>query len=98
MGVPNCTWQGVFPAATTQFDEANFTNFAELLPKEIDGRRAVGFRYDSSLASVTLWGDPTTGYPIRIETVWSGIPRTEVTMTHFEINVDLNEFWTNLVP
>src|ERR1700682_1357777 len=20
MGVPNCTWQGVFPAATTQFD------------------------------------------------------------------------------
>ena len=51
--------------------------------KEIDGRRCVGFRYDSSLASVTLWGDPTTGYPIRIETVWSGIPRTEVTMTHF---------------
>lgn len=59
--------------------------------KEIDGKKAVGFRYDSPAATTTLWGDPKSGQPVRIENIWSGIPRTEMAMSHFEMNVDLKE-------
>jgi outer membrane lipoprotein-sorting protein len=72
--------------------------YQRLGEKEIDGRRAVGFRYDSAAAEVTLWGDPATGYPVRIETVWSGLPRTEVTMTNFEINIDLKASLFDVTP
>src|SRR5262249_34486483 len=77
---------------------AKESQYLRLGEKEIDGRRVVGFRYESALASVTLWGDPATGYPVRIETTWSGIPRTEVAMTHFEINVDLKESLFDTTP
>jgi len=78
--------------------DAKDAQYERLGEKEIDGRRAVGFRYDSPLAAATLWGDPATGYPIRIETVWSGVPRTEVTMTHFEINVELKASLFDTTP
>ena len=77
---------------------AKDAEYQRLGEKEIDGHRVVGFRYDSPLASVTLWGDPATGNPVRIDTVWSGVPRTEVTMDHFEINVDLKESLFDLTP
>src|SRR5436190_14520602 len=38
--------------------------------KEIDGKRATGFRLDSAAATVTLWGDVATGNPVRIESLW----------------------------
>jgi outer membrane lipoprotein-sorting protein len=57
--------------------------------KTIDGRKAEGFRLESGLGTLTLWGDPATGNPIRIENVYSGVPRTEVVMTQFEMNVEL---------
>jgi len=66
--------------------------------KEFEGKRAVGFRLDSPAATVTLWGDPNTGLPVRIESVWSGIPRTEVAMTHFEFNVALKASLFDLTP
>jgi hypothetical protein len=58
----------------------------------------VGFRYDSPSAEITLWGDAATGYPVRIETVWSGLPRTEVTMNNFEINIDLAASLFDVTP
>jgi outer membrane lipoprotein-sorting protein len=62
----------------------------ERLPeKMIDGRKAVGFRLESGAGSLTLWGDPKTGHPIRIENISSGLPRNEVIMTNFEINIEL---------
>jgi outer membrane lipoprotein-sorting protein len=78
--------------------DAKDNQYQRLGGKEIDGRRAVGFRFDSPVATVTLWGDPKTGTPLRIENVWSGIPRSEVVMTHFEINVDLKESLFDLTP
>jgi outer membrane lipoprotein-sorting protein len=63
--------------------------YERLGEKEFDGKKAAGFRFDAPIATITLWGDPKTGDPIRIETVWSGIPRTEVVMTDFQINVEL---------
>jgi outer membrane lipoprotein-sorting protein len=73
-------------------------DYQRLGEKEIDGKRAVGFRYDSPAATVTLWGDPKTATPVRIESVWSGIPRTEVVMSQFEINVALQETLFDVTP
>jgi hypothetical protein len=72
--------------------------YAELGEKVIDGRRAVGFRLDSPLVTLTLWGDPATGAPLVIETVYSGVPRTAATMKDFELNVDLKESLFDLTP
>jgi outer membrane lipoprotein-sorting protein len=71
--------------------DAKDEHYQRLGEKEIDGKKAVGFRYDSPAATTTLWGDPKTGQPVLIESVWSGVPRTEVSMAHFEMNVDLKE-------
>jgi outer membrane lipoprotein-sorting protein len=67
------------------------SQYKRLGEKVIDGRRVVGFQYDSPTKVVTLWGDPATGYPVRIESVKSGLPRSESIMTKFEINIDLPE-------
>ncbi|HLN31400.1 MAG TPA: hypothetical protein VK395_26905 [Gemmataceae bacterium] len=72
--------------------------YQRLGEKEMDGEKVVGFRYDSPMATVTLWGNPKTGAPVRIENVWSGIPRTEVVMSHFEINPDLKKELFDLTP
>lgn len=66
--------------------------------KVIKGRRAVGFREETPMATLTLWGDPETGLPVLIETVISGVPRTEVTWTDFELNVELDEKLFDLTP
>ena len=73
--------------------------YKSLGEKTIDGRKATGFRLESATGTVTLWGDPKTGYPIRIENLTSGVPKTEVVMTKFEMNVDLPaELFTTTVP
>jgi outer membrane lipoprotein-sorting protein len=66
--------------------------------KEIGGKQAVGFQLDSPAATVTLWGDVATGQPVLIESVWSGLPRTETVMSHFDINVDLQESLFDMKP
>ncbi len=78
--------------------DAKEDRYERLGEKEIDGKRAVGFQLDSPAASVTLWGDAATGQPVRIDTVWGGLPRTEVSMTHFDINVELNESLFDMTP
>ncbi len=66
--------------------------------KEIDGRRALGFREETPMATVTIWGDPKTGLPLQIATVISGVPRTEVTWSEFELNVELDESLFDTTP
>jgi len=63
--------------------------YERLGEKTIDGRKAQGFRLQSPIGTVTLWGDAQSGDPVRIETVYSGVPKSEVVMTKFEMNVDL---------
>jgi len=63
--------------------------YERLGEKSIDGHKAQGFRLESPIGTLTLWGDPQTGDPVRIENVYTGVPRTEVVMTKFEMNVDL---------
>jgi len=63
--------------------------YERLGEKTIDGHKAQGFRLVSPIGTSTLWGDARTGDPVRIETVYTGVPRTEVVMTRFEMNVEL---------
>jgi outer membrane lipoprotein-sorting protein len=78
--------------------DAKDDQFERLGEKDFAGKKAVGFRSASPAATITLWGDPATRQPIRIETVWSGVPRSEVVMTDFVINVDLKASLFDLTP
>jgi len=57
----------------------------------IDGRRAEGFRVQSGATEVTIWADPKTSLPIRVESVMSGATEVRIVMTDFEVGVDLEE-------
>jgi outer membrane lipoprotein-sorting protein len=76
-------------------DEKKFEKLGE---KEIDGKKAIGFQLDSPMGKVTLWGDPQTSYPVRIETAFSGPPATHVVMTHFQMNVELKPALFDMTP
>jgi outer membrane lipoprotein-sorting protein len=66
--------------------------------KEIGGRRVVGFRISSPAQVLTLWGDPKTGMPVRIETDVNVLPRTKTTWTDFEFNMAVDESQFSLEP
>ncbi len=78
--------------------DAKEDEFKQLGEKEIDGRRAIGFSYATAAQSLTLWGDPTTGLPVLVEMVFSGKPRSEVTMSHFELNEKLDPALFDTTP
>jgi outer membrane lipoprotein-sorting protein len=69
--------------------DAKDDEYERLGEKEIDGQPTVGFRHETSLGSVTMWGDPETGMPVLVETIWTGLPPTVSTMTDFNLDVDL---------
>jgi outer membrane lipoprotein-sorting protein len=58
---------------------------------QLDGRTVVGFRFKQQLMPMTLWADPLTKLPVRIEVTMAGPPQTEVVMTNYEFNVDLDK-------
>jgi outer membrane lipoprotein-sorting protein len=71
--------------------------------KEIDGHKAVGYRlsglYNSDMV-MSLWGDPETGLPVRVE---MNYPRSsgrelQVTMNDFVLNVELDESLFSVEP
>ncbi len=79
--------------------DAKDDDYEPLGEKEIDGHRAVGFRRVTPLGAITMWGDPETGMPLLVETVWNGFPRTKATMSDFQLNVDLKpELFDTTVP
>jgi hypothetical protein len=84
--------------ANSRDAKENQYRYRRIGEKEIDRHRAVGFQLDSPTATVTLWGDPATGAPVQIDFVYSGTPRAEVVMSHFEINVDLPASLFDMVP
>lgn len=70
--------------------------------KEVDGRRVVGWRVSGPGLhapgfTVTIWGDPQAGLPIRIES-YSVLEGVKSTMSDFAFNVDLDESLFSIVP
>jgi outer membrane lipoprotein-sorting protein/phage-related protein len=66
---------------------------------EMDGRRVVGVRItDSDGMVMSVWGDPKTGLPVRIETTMTTHPNMASTMSDFEFNVELDESLFSVEP
>ena len=66
--------------------------------KMIDGHPAVGSRITGPLQTMTIWGDPVSGLPYRIESSVKMMPNTTVVMSDFELNVNLDESLFSLEP
>ena len=58
--------------------------------REIDGRTAEGFHLPDKVNDFTVWADPQTGLPIRIEVRQPEIPRT-IVFGDFDFGVDFDE-------
>ncbi|MBS0205254.1 MAG: hypothetical protein JSS49_20305 [Planctomycetes bacterium] len=79
-------------------EDAKDGDFQSLGEQVIDGQRAIGFRLDHPLAIVTLWGNPRTGLPLRIETKWHDASQLDQILTNFQINLDLADSLFDLTP
>jgi outer membrane lipoprotein-sorting protein len=66
--------------------------------KTIDSHRAVGFRIVSPLMTMSIWGDPVSGLPYRIETSMKMMPNVKSVMSDFDLNVELDESLFSVVP
>lgn len=96
---------------TPEFDAAVFFRLFQLIAekpdaveheslgeKELDDRNVVGFRMSSQAHELTLWGDPNTGLPVRVETT-SGIEGSvKATFSDFVFNADMDESLFSLEP
>jgi outer membrane lipoprotein-sorting protein len=70
--------------------------------KEVDGRRAVGWRVSGPGlhepgATAVIWGDPQTGLPIRIES-YSVLEGVKSTVSDFVFNIELDESLFSIEP
>jgi hypothetical protein len=61
--------------------------------KEIDGQIAKGFRATGTDEEFTIWADPQTHLPIRIEQKWRQV---EFVLTNFEFDIELDESLFNM--
>lgn len=59
--------------------------------KQLDGRTVVGFRFEMPGTPMTLWADPATQLPVRIESTMAGPPKTDIVMANYEFNIELDE-------
>ncbi len=66
-------------------------NVESLGEKMLDGRRVVGFRFFENPYPMTMWADPATQLPVRIEATMIGPPKTSVVMHNYEFNVELDK-------
>jgi outer membrane lipoprotein-sorting protein len=66
--------------------------------KEIDGREAVGFRIHANMMDMTLWADPETAWPIRIEVGMDMMGDGRVVMNNFRYDVALDPSLFSLEP
>jgi outer membrane lipoprotein-sorting protein len=62
----------------------------DLGQKEIDGRKAFGFRLAAPAQIVTLWGDVESGRLVRIECEMAGPPKTDVVFSKITFDVELD--------
>jgi outer membrane lipoprotein-sorting protein len=80
---------GNLRAALDEYRKNKTGQLDELAEKDIDGRRAFGFRLSAGGFVQTLWGDVATGRLIRIESTYNGPPKMEVVMSDIEFDVPL---------
>lgn len=72
-------------------------NVATIGKKEIDGITAVGFVAHSSMGEMTLWADPRTARPVRIEFDMPAM-KTHGVLSNFQYDVELEPSLFSLEP
>ena len=77
--------------------DLNSSSFRKVGTRQIDGKLAVGFVSDTTFGECTLWGDPRTGHPLRIEIVWKD-SRQQTIIRELEFNIALEESLFDLAP
>ena len=93
--------KNLFAQLRTQLVEAREKPDAKresLGEKEIDGHRAVGYCIRSPGQTLTIWGDPKTSLPIRVETSVELIPKAKTTWTEFQFDVAVDESLFSIEP
>ncbi len=70
----------------------------DLGEKQIDGRITHGFKVDKHSIQWTIWADPETGLPIRVESSMAAFGGTTAVMTDFQFNPILDESLFSLTP
>jgi outer membrane lipoprotein-sorting protein len=66
--------------------------------REIDGRQAVGFLFETVPHDLKVWGDAKTGLPLRIESTMPGPPQAVVSMSEFQFNLPLDDSLFSTAP
>lgn len=66
--------------------------------KEIDGRESVGFQTRAEMGNMTVWADPETARPIRIELTNEMLAGVHMTMNNFRYDIDLDPSLFSLEP
>ena len=59
--------------------------------KEIDGHRVVGFHVNTRGMTLSLWGDPKTGLPVRAEMTMAMYAKVKSTLSDFTFNMAMDE-------
>lgn len=90
---PNGQQQNEFERLRDQLREAVSdpeTRVESLGERQLDGQTVVVFRVPNNPQVMTVWADPETRFPIRIDSVMDGPPRVELVMTNYEFNMELD--------
>lgn len=66
--------------------------------KEIDGREAVGFQTGNNANELTIWADPQTARPVRIEVYSPLYNDSRNVMSNFQYDMDLDPSLFSLEP
>ena len=63
--------------------------------KEIDGRKAIGFLVRGPNEEITIWANPTTAKPVRIELLWGQL---SAIIRNIEFDVPVDESLVSMEP
>jgi outer membrane lipoprotein-sorting protein len=58
---------------------------------QIEDHEAIGYRVKQPHGEMMIWGDSQTGFPILVEMKTTLLPSANITMTDFELDVELDE-------
>ena len=92
-------WHTVYRLLGNDADALDCFQVEELGQRQVDGRDAVGFRLRVENIEMTVWADPVTALPVRVEST-RGImdPKYHHVMTDFRFNVNLDESLFSVEP
>ena len=95
---PNQNPLGGLRAMLLDSENKRYDKREPLGKRDIDGRQVDGFRISLAGGVFSVWGDPKTGLPVRVEAITAMTPNAKITMSDFEFNVEMDESLFSLEP